>query len=45
LQLQTDLAIDPAGNVWVMNNWRDIDRLDRHAAGATFRPLWVDRAL
>jgi hypothetical protein len=25
LQLQTDLAIDPAGNVWVMNNWQDID--------------------
>jgi hypothetical protein len=20
-QMQTDLAIDPAGNVWVMNNW------------------------
>jgi sugar lactone lactonase YvrE len=25
LQLQTDLAVDPAGNVWVMNNWQDID--------------------
>jgi hypothetical protein len=25
LQVQTDLAIDPAGNVWVMNNWQDID--------------------
>jgi hypothetical protein len=25
LQLQTDIAIDPAGNVWVMNNWQDID--------------------
>jgi hypothetical protein len=25
LQMQTDLAIDPAGNVWVMNNWQDID--------------------
>jgi hypothetical protein len=24
LQMQTDLAIDPAGNVWVMNNWQDI---------------------
>ena len=23
--MQTDLAIDPAGNVWVMNNWQDID--------------------
>lgn len=25
LQMQTDLAIDPAGNVCVMNNWQDID--------------------
>ena len=25
LQMQTDLSIDPAGNVWVMNNWQDID--------------------
>ena len=25
LQMQTDLGIDPAGNVWVMNNWQDID--------------------
>jgi hypothetical protein len=25
LQMQTDLAIDPAGNAWVMNNWQDID--------------------
>ena len=25
LQMQTDLAIEPAGNVWVMNNWQDID--------------------
>ena len=25
LQMQTGLAIDPAGNVWVMNNWQDID--------------------
>ncbi len=23
--MQTDLAIDPAGNFWVMNNWQDID--------------------
>ena len=23
--MQTDLAIDPAGNVWIMNNWQDID--------------------
>jgi hypothetical protein len=25
LQMQTDLAVDPAGNVWVMNNWQNID--------------------
>jgi len=22
---RADLAVDPAGNVWVMNNWQDID--------------------
>ena len=25
LQMQTDLAISPAGDVWVMDNWQDID--------------------
>ncbi len=25
LQMLTDIAIDPAGNVWAMNNWQDID--------------------
>jgi len=25
LQLQTDIAVDPAGNVWAMNNWQDVD--------------------
>ena len=25
LQMQTDLAVSPAGDVWVMNNWQDID--------------------
>jgi DNA-binding beta-propeller fold protein YncE len=25
LQMQTDLAISPAGDVWVMNNWETID--------------------
>jgi streptogramin lyase len=25
LQMQTDLAIGPAGDVWVMNNWQEID--------------------
>ena len=25
LQLQTDIAVGPAGDVWAMNNWQDID--------------------
>ena len=25
LQLQTDIAVGPAGDVWVMNNWQDVD--------------------
>jgi len=25
LQMQTDLAISPSGDVWVMNNWQDIN--------------------
>ncbi len=25
LEMLTDIAIDPAGNVWAMNNWQDID--------------------
>jgi hypothetical protein len=25
LQMQTDLAIGPAGDVWVVNNWQDFD--------------------
>jgi len=25
LQLQVDIDIDPAGNVWVGNNWQDVD--------------------
>jgi hypothetical protein len=25
LQMQTDLAISPSGDVWVINNWQDID--------------------
>jgi hypothetical protein len=32
LQLQTDIAIGPAGDVWAMNNWQDIDSC---YAGAT----------
>ena len=25
LQMQTDIAVDPAGDVWAINNWQDID--------------------
>jgi hypothetical protein len=25
LQMQTDIALDPAGNIWAVNNWEDID--------------------
>jgi len=25
LQMMIDIAVDPAGNVWAMNNWQDID--------------------
>jgi hypothetical protein len=25
LQMLTDIAVDPAGNVWAMNNWQDLD--------------------
>jgi sugar lactone lactonase YvrE len=32
LQLQTDIAIGPAGDVWAINNWQDIDSC---YAGAT----------
>jgi hypothetical protein len=34
LQMQTDLAISPAGDVWVMNNWQDIDSCFPGAAEA-----------
>jgi hypothetical protein len=26
LQMQVDIALDPAGNIWVGNNWQDIDQ-------------------
>jgi hypothetical protein len=35
LQMQTDIALDPAGNVWAINNWEDIDRCFSHADEAT----------
>jgi hypothetical protein len=25
LQMMTDIDIDPAGDVWAMNNWQDVD--------------------
>jgi hypothetical protein len=25
MQMLTDIALDPAGNIWAMNNWQDID--------------------
>src|SRR5262252_5749380 len=25
MQMLTDIAVDPAGNVWTMNNWQDVD--------------------
>jgi hypothetical protein len=25
LQMQTDLGLDPAGDVWLNNNWQNID--------------------
>ena len=25
LQMQTDIAVSPAGDVWAMNNWQDVD--------------------
>src|SRR5215813_2874809 len=25
MQMLTDIAVDPAGNVWAMNNWQDVD--------------------
>src|SRR5262247_1546625 len=34
LQMQTDLAISPSGDVWVMNNWQDIDSCYRNASEA-----------
>ena len=24
-QMQTDIAVDPAGDVWAINNWQNVD--------------------
>jgi sugar lactone lactonase YvrE len=34
LQLQTDIAVGPAGDVWAINNWQDIDSCYPGAAEA-----------
>ena len=34
LQLETDLAIDPAGNVWVTNNYQDLSACFHQLSGA-----------
>ena len=38
LQMQTDLAVGPAGDVWVMNNWQDIASCSRLAQTKRSRP-------
>jgi hypothetical protein len=43
LQMQTDLAIGPADDVWVMNNWEDIDSCFG-APAACYRPAVVATA-
>ena len=37
LQMITDVAVDPAGNVWAMNNWQDIDS----CIGTPSEALWT----
>src|SRR5215471_4993553 len=34
LQMQVDVAISPSGDVWVTNNWQDIDSCYRNASEA-----------
>src|SRR5262252_7219346 len=34
LQMQVDIAISPSGDVWVTNNWQDIDSCYRNATEA-----------
>src|SRR5262252_5798895 len=34
LQMQTDIAISPSGDVWVTNNWQDIDSCYKNASEA-----------
>jgi streptogramin lyase len=38
LQMQVDLDIDPAGNIWVSNNWQNLESvLDRNAESLSTR--------
>jgi hypothetical protein len=38
LQMQVDIDIDPAGNIWVSNNWQNIESaLDRNAESLSTR--------
>ena len=39
LQMQTDIAIDPAGDVWAMNNWQDVDSCYPNPPEGPFDPL------
>ena len=34
LQMQVDIAVSPSGDVWVTNNWQDIDSCYKHASEA-----------
>ena len=40
MQLLVDVSIDPAGNVWVSNNWQDPGSCYSNVGGGSFDPLW-----
>ena len=40
LQMQTDIAISPSGDVWAINNWQDIDSCFGEPNEALSDPLW-----
>ena len=39
LQMQTDIDIDPAGDVWAMNNWQNVDSCYAHPPEALSNSL------
>ena len=39
LQMQTDIDIDPAGDVWAMNNWQDVDSCYAKPSGGALDAL------